>query len=354
MLEEHITNLKCFDPYNDFHIIFQLKNQFEHTMAEKLDDYISNKIHSNSSPHIISKFIPEYSKKRDNTIISDKEKNNKLFNFQRPTLDIKDSTKLYIFPGNDYILHYNLLYNYYLNRNRELDYLQDISHIENTQVSFGSIWNSLNLPKHIGHSVILGYVDFIKNDSSDWEEWEFNNQFGYCFHKTKKVMLLGCKHSYWGDIAGVLLYKLASYGARNVLYIGKLGALNNGLIPNETIVSGSISYLRGNIIDWSKNNLCSKLNLNKVKHYSLPSTMLETKAWAIKARTEFDVVDPEIGHMGLQALQCGINFGYMHLVTDSLLNENEEEGLHNESKFKDKREQTLNKLKQNIFNLPIW
>lgn len=353
-LEKYISNLQCFKPYKDASTIFQIQNKYEHTMFDKLDSYICNKIHSDSNSHLIPKFVPYYLHEKNRCIISTKEKTNKLFNYQRPTLDIKDSLCHYIFPGNDYLLHYTLLYNYHLNTNKTLECLQDLNHIQQQEVPFHLIWNTLKIPTNISPTVILGYVESIKENNEEWTDWIFNDQFGYTYHKNKKVMLLGCKHSYWGDIAGVLTYKLASYGVRNILYVGKLGTLNEGLHPNETIVSGSHSYLCGDIVNWTSSDLCSRLKINKVKHYSLPSTMLETKAWAIKARTEFDVVDPEIGHMALQSLQCGINFGYLHLVTDFLLDEKQEEGLHNENNFKEKRERTLNQLKQLIFNLPIW
>ena len=353
-LDIYISNLKCFEPYLDTNTIFQINTDFEHTMSSSLYAYVQNKIHSNCNQYAHFTFNTAYKRDETEVIKSSNEKTDKFFNWQRPTLD-KNKSDYYIFPGQDYLIHYNLLYNYWVNKRRKHTPLQNAKHIKINKVEFNTIWDNINLPNKLGNTVILGYVKAIKDlEYEEWEEFKVNKQFGYCNHLSSSVTLLGCYHSYWGDISGVLVYKLAAYGVRNILYVGKLGSLTPELKANTDLITGSLSYLKGSIIDWSSNNLCKELDLPQVRHYSLPSTMLETKAWAIKARTEFDVVDPEIGHMAQQALQCGINFGYIHLVTDYLLSENNYEGLHNEREFKSKREKVFIQLKQHLYNLPIW
>ena len=353
-LDIHISNLKCFEPYLDTNTIFQIASDYEHTMANSLYTYVENKIHSSCNQYAHFTFNTTYKREDTEVIKSTNEKTDKFFNWQRPTLD-KNKSDYYIFPGQDYLTHYSLLYNYWINKLRKHTPLQNPNHIKVNRVNFNQIWNSLNIPTKLKNTVILGYVEPIRNLNYDsWTEFKNNNQFAYAHHTSSSVSLLGCYHSYWGDISGVLVYKLAAYGVKNILYVGKLGSLISKLKPNTDLITGDISYLQGKLINWSGNNLCKKLELPKVRHYSLPSTMLETKAWAIKARTEFDVVDPEIGHMAQQSLQCGINFGYIHLVTDYLLNEDNNEGLHNEREFDSKRKKVFLQLKQHLYNLPIW
>jgi hypothetical protein len=218
------------------------------------------------------------------------------------------------------------------------------------------IWNALDLDLTVHSTVIMGYVEPVRAGSSDWSSWEGSGTFQVSHHGNGGVSLLGCKHSYWGDIAGVLLWKLSRLGVRKLLYVGKLGSLRDDLMPNETLVTGATSLIGGAVVDWSGSDLGRELtDVQRVRHVHLPSTMLETRAWAVKARTVADVVDPEIGHLGRSALTCGVSFGYLHLVTDNLL-EVTGVGLHNEraADVRTKREVLMKRAVESIYRLNIW
>ena len=53
-------------------------------------------------------------------------------------------------------------------------------------------------------------------------------------------------------------------------------------------------------------------------HYTIPSPLLETKEW-LQTHRGFDFIDPEIGHMGRAAARASIPFGYMHIISDNVV-----------------------------------
>lgn len=81
---------------------------------------------------------------------------------------------------------------------------------------------------------------------------------------TDDKILVGCKHSYWGDIAGYIVAALARKGVKRVIYVGKLGTLNKSYAPNGTIATGNKSIF---IVIWTS-FLCPRngvhINLNTV------------------------------------------------------------------------------------------
>ena len=131
---------------------------------------------------------------------------------------------------------------------------------------------------------------------------------------------MGCKHTYWGEIAGRIVKFLAKNGVKRIIYSGKLGTLNSKLIPNQTIATGNSSILpNGRIIEWK--NLFDEIvdfQVFKGVHITVPSVLQETKTWLNENKSSVDFVDPEIGHMALSAYESGIEFSYLHIVSDNL------------------------------------
>lgn len=166
----------------------------------------------------------------------------------------------------------------------------------------------------------MGYVEGLEKISSDCT-WHGKGNFLW-----KKVslasgdgILLGCKHTYWGEIAGRIVTYLAQNGVKQIIYSGKLGTLNPDLVPNKTIATGCCSILpNGEYIYW--HNLFEKVTNCRVSsgtHITVPSVLQETTDWLL-ANRGVDFVDPEIGHMALAAQNCGIEFSYFHIVSDNL------------------------------------
>ena len=167
-------------------------------------------------------------------------------------------------------------------------------------------------------TVILGYVQGFEY-LSNTENWLGTGDFLWKQITDDKI-LVGCKHSYWGDIAGYIVAALARKGVKRVIYVGKLGTLNKNYAPNETIATGNKSiFIDGSFVEW--NNVFEDFNSDAIKngiHYTLPSIIQETKEWVLQNREEIAFVDPEIGHMAKSAMQNGIDYSYLHIISDNL------------------------------------
>ena len=252
--------------------------------------------------------------------ISSKEKNDKLFNYIRPTATINNSI-LYIncFPGIDYVFHYgNILKSYIALTNKSIDVVHLLP-------SENECWNIIaeselkNIPKV--HTVIMGYVEGLQWISHD-DTWHGTGNFLWKRVRlsTSEGILLGCKHTYWGEIAGRIVSYLAINGVKRIIYSGKLGTLNPCLVPNSTIATGNSSILpNGETICW--NNLFKNIideQVHNGNHITVPSVLQETKEWLYDNKNKVDFVDPEIGHMALAAYNHQIEFSYFHIISDNL------------------------------------
>lgn len=346
----YISNLKCFEKYEDSNVIFQLTTPFEHTMSKKLDRYVESKVHYNFDVTKNPTFTTTYIRDFQNSLPTVNEKSNKMFNHYRPTYNL-ETGEYSIFPGRDYLLHYKLLYSYQSNKTNGLAKLQNPKEIELPGIPHQLIWDSLKVPTNLNKTVIIGYVESFHDLEPDaWGNLHYDKEFAWWNHVNKPISLLGCFHSFWGDISSVLIHKLATYGVESILYIGKLTSLNGVTAHPSSIVSGNLSYLKGEMIDWSSIDLCRELNIPHVKHYTLPSHMLETKAWSVKARTMFDITDSKVGYMAKQALNCGIKFGYIGLITRYLFNEDNE---LDPQEFKTKKRKSFSSIKKLVKKLPL-
>lgn len=301
-----------------------------HSMGSSLRQYIEIKLLNDifneniSEINIIGKYIRSYG-------ISPLEKNNKEFNYKRPTINIiGDKAYIYCFPGVDYVYHYACLVKTYLN----------IIGKEKTVNTFYPTSQEIkqcllvksgleDVPKC--KTMILGYVqgfDYLSDNSY----WIGSGDFLWKYIDKNKI-LLGCKHSYWGDIAGHVVDLLAKNGTEKVIYVGKLGTLNENYIPNECLATGNKSiFMDGSFIEWY--NIFNDIDFKSVKHgihATLPSVIQETKEWVLSNKNKVDFVDPEIGHMAKAAVDDNIMFSYLHIISDNLSRKFEED-LSNERK----------------------
>lgn len=300
-----------------------------HSMGESLKGYIGMKLPEELFDNSILEIhiVGNYDR---NVGISIKEKNDKLFNYKRPTIRIIDNIAIInCYPGVDYVYHYASLIKTYLNIlgiNKPVKTFFPSASDINSQLMKSNI---KDIPKC--KTVILGYVvgfDYLSKDNY----WKGNGDFLWKEINDSKI-LVGCKHSYWGDIAGYIVSYFAKHGVENVIYVGKLGTLNENNKPNETIATGSKSiFIDGNSIEWE--NMFDKETNSLIKngiHYTLPSIIQETKIWVEENKNTIDFVDPEIGHMAMAAHNCGIRFSYLHIVSDNLSKKFDED-LSNERK----------------------
>lgn len=291
----------------------------EHTMGDSLQRYMQIKVHPLIDGSDYEKIIVQG--KFDRTYgVSSKEKTGKLFNYMRPTARIEDSC-LYLncFPGIDYVFHYgNILKSYMALSGKHIN----ISHILPSDEECWNIIAESEL-KHIPkpHTVIMGYVEGLDGISEE-KVWQGKGNFLWknVQLSTSQAILLGCKHTYWGEIAGRIVKFLALSGVKRVIYSGKLGTLDSKLMPNQAIATGNISVLpNGKVVEW--NNLFGDITDSQVfhgTHVTVPSVLQETKVWLEKGKKSINFVDPEIGHMALSAHESGIDFSYLHIISDNL------------------------------------
>jgi len=259
---------------------------------------------------------------RQSSLIFLNEKTDKQFNWKRPTVELsKDNKILYLncFPGKDYVYHYASIVSSYIsltgsNINEVVVEPPD----ENTCKQELLKSNIMSIPEC--DIVILGTVEKLHSLTS-YNPWTGDGDF--CWSETnidsKKVLLLGCKFSFWGDIAGQIVSLLAEKNVKTLIYTGKLGGLKLEMHPNLTLATGDSSVLNGKKIKW--NNLFSTIKhdvIHEGVHYTLPSVIYEDKRWFTTVGYNYSFVDPEIGWMAYMAEKHGINFSYLHIISDNL------------------------------------
>lgn len=291
----------------------------QHTMGNSLIKYMEMKIPDKIIGGSFNKVIikPCF----DRSIgISKNEKNDKLFNYMRPTSYItKNTAYVNCFPGIDYVFHYgNILKTYlYLNNNN--------SNIEIVLPSEEDCFNALErsgiyrIPKV--DTVILGNVEYLQS-LSESKIWEGDSNFLWKrIGDNKDALLLGCKHTYWGEISARLIMTLADLGVKKVIYSGKLGGINAEFVPNKLIATGNTSILpNGSKICWD--NMFENIKDSVIRegtHITVPSVLQETKKWIRDYAYQYEFVDPEIGHMANAAINSNIKFSYLHIISDNLL-----------------------------------
>lgn len=174
--------------------------------------------------------------------------------------------------------------------------------------------------------VIVGYVHgLLRWTDGPWGGDKNHELFAWKTLLTRqgyRVAFLGCRVSFWGDIARNMVRALTVMNnAKCVLYVGKLGSLHAEHVPNHWLATGCQSMVHGEMFTWDnplKELLQYAPNAAHGIHYTLGSVLDETKEWLTSAREQYDFVDPEIGHMAKTAMEEGMEFGYLHIIFDNL------------------------------------
>ena len=136
----------------------------------------------------------------------------------------------------------------------------------------------------------------------------------------RRVVYLGFLHSIWGDVAGRVVERLAELGARDVVYVGKVGALAPEIEPNTMLATGNESLVGGSSVVWEDffgDYARDQPGVRTGVHVTSPSILLEDRDW-LSRHSAYAFVDPEIGPMGAAARQAGIRFGYLHVISNNL------------------------------------
>lgn len=277
------------------------------------------------------------------SIIFAGEKEDKPFNWQRPTAQVIDN-HLYIecFPGHDHIEHYAEIISTYLGiRQRLGDILTPPSKVSYRPSTIPEIRHALNatnlreFPRDID-TVVLGHVDRLDRLTGP-VVWQSTGAFDWIVQKFghRSVAFLGFRPCFWGDLGGEVVHYLAAQrGAREVIYQGKLGGVRKGVRPNTWLATGGRSYARGRTVKWDNILAESVEAAGRAAtilgtHQTLGSVLHETQGWLASLPGDVDFVDPEIGMMALAAQRNRVGFGYLHIVSDNVA-EKYSEDLSNE------------------------
>ncbi|MEV4333493.1 hypothetical protein AB0K02_23615 [Streptomyces sp. NPDC049597] len=289
-----------------------------HTMGEdSLLRYLQIKVHHliQTQPWDSIRVIGGYDRQ---AVISTHEKTGKLFNWQRPTAEAHGRDLVVkAFPGTDYVHHYALIIATYLAMTGRA------AHTVTYQLPDPALCHAavdlLELDLD-GDLVIVGWgLAHLAPADGVWTRGP-----GYAWQRTvlhgRQVVYLGFHHSIWGDVAGRVVARLAALGARDVVYVGKVGALDPEIEPNTVLATGNESLVGGALVTWDDffaDFAAAQPGVHTGVHVTSPSILLEDRDWLTK-HAEHAFVDPEIGPMGAAARHAGIGFGYLHVISNNL------------------------------------
>ncbi|CAJ2504388.1 Uu.00g117820.m01.CDS01 [Anthostomella pinea] len=337
-----------------------------HTMGASLPRYLEIKVHQAALKKAYDEIVVRgrYLRHSSDSIAFDGEKRDKPFNWERPNART-DGKTLYIdcFPGYDHIEHYAEIIAVYLKIREQLggDTLTPSSRVSfvpsscsDTQIALRAT-NLQHFPGEAVDTVVLGLVWHLPQltGSAEWEgcgPWQWILQsFG-----GRRVAFLGFRPAFWGDISGEVVHYLAShFNVKEVIYLGKLGALKPHVRPNAWLATGHKSLVNGRFVEWENvlGPSVERRARNSViigTHVTLGSVLHETKSWHAKLVDDIDFVDPEIGMMAQAAVRSGVRFGYLHMVTDNLGRKYEEDLSNERVETVLKRRATLHRVVQDV------
>ena len=309
-------------------------------MGDSLPRYLGMKVHQTILERVYEEItvVGAYRRSRS-SIVFQGEKQDKPFNWQRPTARVVDN-HLYIecFPGYDHVEHYAEIVATYLGiRQRQGDTLTLPTSVCFEPPTCSDTQNALKatnlqeFPEGVD-TVVLGLVHRLDH-LTGLVDWAGDNCFAWAVRQFngRRVAFVGFRPSFWGDIAGEIVHFLASRcRVREILDFGKLGSVKKGVRPNIWLSTGERSHVRGQVVDWKnvleKSVACLTGQYTVTgTHVTLGSVLHETKGWLAKLPSEVDFVDPEVGMMAQAAVKSGIRFGYLHIISDNVAEKYDED-----------------------------
>ena len=269
LAQETINNLNAY-------IKFPLAFGYDHTMTESLEQFSFQKlprediakclVNSKCEVEIIG--IPEeillsyadelgYQKSLLRKINFKHNPRIKEYNYRRPTFfDYKDKTRgkskliVSIISGKDFIKHYSSIIRYAIMR---LSNRYDLSKIkvrtfpemETGLAQWTGLDHNFIYPNEI---VIIGHVneidDFISKNANKGDWIKINEHHNYYYGSRRyryknqvNINFLGSRHSFWGDMSGILAYQIAKLGTKSLIYAAKLGTIESPDAIYNTIYS---------------------------------------------------------------------------------------------------------------------
>lgn len=299
-----------------------------HCMGESLLNYLLPKIHQYIKERDWSQIVvkPTYIRASP-AVPAETEKSNKLFNWHRPTATVIDDGTIHIncYPGNDYVQHYAELVATYLSLSGKDS--SHVTYILPTADQCMKPFRESNL-RDMGEVdvAVVGYVcQLTRFIGPEWHGKSSKDIFAWQKFRTaqgKSVALVGCMPSFWGDISANFVCMLRRLNrVRCVIYIGKAGSLDPRDGPNEVLATGSQSYVSGEKVEWHnvlQPYLPRRPSVAEGVHVNVYSPLVENLQWLKQWRHSCRWVDCEVGHMAKEASKHGVDFGFLHIISDNV------------------------------------
>lgn len=247
-------------------------------------------------------------------------------------------------PGHDYVTHYASLVAHVVNRyTRRIDrHLQ----VWRYPVAEQEIADWTGLDKTVTNDadlIVFGKVELMDEvlihagyECSDHCSTEYYDSTTFRCPGARQVTLLGVRFSYWGSIGARLAQRCCALGAKEIIYIGKLGTLRKPEeIYNRLYVPSRYGLLTGlrlqQVSAGPPNGLLARLpSLDSGLHVSVPTVLEEDQSQRELARLlGASTMDNELAQMALAIHDWNVEhdtsvcFSGLHYATDYLRAKNE-------------------------------
>ncbi len=299
---------------------FVITNLTMHSMDASVFEYIEMKMHQKLRMDVSGyKEVVVVGMYDRSCEISDHEKTGKLTNWQRPTVEVVDDVLiLKCFPGKDYVAHYaSLVASYFALKGLPFD---NVSFVIPTEQE---CWDAVYaLPLDViekSDAIVVGSGLF--NIAGETVLWQGNDEFLWAsevLENGKKISYAIFQFSFWGDILYRIIHVLAELGHTQAIFTAKIGGIDDQIIPNDTLATGSLTSINGEIVKWD--NIFEAVQSEKLlvgTHVNSHSVLLETKDW-VRLFSTFTFVDSEVGYFAKAAKEADLAFGYLHFVSNNL------------------------------------
>ncbi|WP_405827159.1 hypothetical protein [Streptomyces sp. NBC_00105] len=330
----------------------------DHTMYSALDSYVSRKIprhvieealasetrlevHGVYPPHF-RQLASQLGYENVERIRFGRGRRGKHFNFVRPWFyravrpDGDRVVVVAVIPGSDYVQHYaSMVRHIALMASTQGEDLLGIFRYPYAESQIAD-WTALD-DGLIGQGdrVLLGQVEDIRSRlersliPTPWLETDYYGASRFSLPDGSRLTLLGVKFSFWGSISHILCHRICNLGAREVLYVAKLGALTSpGDLYSQVFCPSRFWLLQHDNLVYEvptvPNYVLSKLPfLDTGGHVSVP-TVLEEDYHQRKLAAELGAhsIDNEISQMAWAISLANVStastagFSAVHFATD--------------------------------------
>ncbi|KAI9167884.1 hypothetical protein HJFPF1_04025 [Paramyrothecium foliicola] len=326
-----------------------------HVMGRALDQYVTPKVHPDLKNESLQSLrhirVTGAIRRHPPARIASSERHRPL-DFRRPTTTWIDPSRVQLncFPSQTLVLHYaSLLGTYLALRGRDPE-IVSVDLPEPGQTARFLLETNLS---SIGKAdvAIIGDVDYLGGicdgpwNGSGESEHDLFRWKKFTSPKGKVIALVGCVEKIWGEAGEHMIRTISAHsGTTCIIYVAKAGCLSEGYTSNEWIATGDHAYLGEELVTW-ENPLDAVLSLsNRVVHgaiVTVPTLLCETHEWLRKWSPQTLWVDCEVAYMAKSAVELGIGFGFLHIVSDNLRHMGAEDLTNEESDTVMKKRQKL-------------